>query len=240
MDRRKELYNLRKENHLCVKCGKPNDSTTVCCSNCREKINKYGRESRLFFKENGICPRCRKNRIFKNENECVECRAGHLTFYYEHRKNNDGYKNNKSIYGKEVRQQCTSQGICVMCRKNKAIPGKTKCMRCTQKYNAYFRKYYERDKITSGELTRHERVENGLCYYCGEKIDVIGKRACSKCCKEYSTHFNQEIRPANYWKNDNAMVFVSKAQREAIEMGNSKNVYHAKPYYLTSMSGGGT
>lgn len=42
----KKLYNYRRENGLCPKCGKPLDRKGFYCEECREKQTAYSRETR--------------------------------------------------------------------------------------------------------------------------------------------------------------------------------------------------
>lgn len=73
------MYYRRKEAGLCVNCGKPLDIAGVKCSKCRDRTNKDRRELISWYKENGICPICRKNNLFGNEKECIECSAKRYT-----------------------------------------------------------------------------------------------------------------------------------------------------------------
>lgn len=45
--RQKNKYYYRKENGLCTKCGKPNDTKTVYCTVCREKTNEQNRRKKI-------------------------------------------------------------------------------------------------------------------------------------------------------------------------------------------------
>lgn len=68
----KKLYNYRRENGLCPKCGKPLDRKGFYCEECREKQTAYSRETREFCKQFKICPECRKNKLAGDEKICPE------------------------------------------------------------------------------------------------------------------------------------------------------------------------
>lgn len=53
-------YEERKAQHLCVRCGKPQDGYYVFCSSCREKMKESGVIRRQQLKADGLCQWCRK------------------------------------------------------------------------------------------------------------------------------------------------------------------------------------
>lgn len=73
------MYYRRKEAGLCVNCGKPLDIAGVKCSKCHDRANKDRRELISWYKENRICPTCRKNSLFGDEKMCIECSAKRYT-----------------------------------------------------------------------------------------------------------------------------------------------------------------
>lgn len=48
----KKLYNYRRENGLCPKCGKPLDRKGFYCEECRKKQTTYSRETRFNSERN--------------------------------------------------------------------------------------------------------------------------------------------------------------------------------------------
>ena len=71
----KRLYDRRKQNGLCIDCGKPLDRDGLRCISCRSKKSENERRNKQCYKEVGICPICRKVPIGSSESSCPECRA---------------------------------------------------------------------------------------------------------------------------------------------------------------------
>lgn len=61
------LYYRRKEAGLCVNCGKILDTDGVKCKECCHKVNQGKRDTFNWYKDNGVCPICRKNNLFGDE-----------------------------------------------------------------------------------------------------------------------------------------------------------------------------
>lgn len=57
------LYYKRKEAGLCVNCGKMLDTDGVKCKECCYKVNQGKRDAFNWYKDNGVCPICRKNSL---------------------------------------------------------------------------------------------------------------------------------------------------------------------------------
>ena len=68
------FYKKRKDNGLCPRCGNALDRNGHYCSECLEKVNQYRRDNRAFYRENGICPVCGKEKLFGEEKQCILCR----------------------------------------------------------------------------------------------------------------------------------------------------------------------
>lgn len=67
-------YQYRKENGLCVFCGKTKATGgRVTCDSCREKTNKANRETREYLKRIHVCPKCGKNKLVGDKKTCPEC-----------------------------------------------------------------------------------------------------------------------------------------------------------------------
>lgn len=114
------LYERRKINGLCPRCGKELDRDGHYCKSCLDKINKYSRETRGFRVENHICTYCGKVKVPKNERICPECRAKRENY------TKPLTDEQKIRYGKRFRTQQNSlfqerkvRGICTRCGKNK-------------------------------------------------------------------------------------------------------------------------
>ena len=161
----KKLYNYRRENGLCPKCGKPLDRKGFYCEECREKQTAYSRETRELCRQFKICPECRKNKLVGDEKICPECLANKAEYRANHplsddkrRKNNEAFKQ----YSKNLYAERRKAGICVRCGKTKAVEGKAKCFICQSKDNAIHRKRTENRQNIAKKITCAIVVENLL------------------------------------------------------------------------------
>ena len=70
----KKRYARQRENGICPRCNKKLDRDGYYCIKCLNEVNEYYRESRNFYKKIGICPQCRKEKLFGDEQQCISCR----------------------------------------------------------------------------------------------------------------------------------------------------------------------
>ena len=202
-ERNYNLYHRRKDNGLCTRCGKLLDREGHYCSECLLKANKYKRESRIFYKQNGICPVCCKERLFGDEKQCISCRQK----AYDRRKpltddQKEKYSNRFKNQQKSLYRERVEKGICTRCGKRKADTGNKKCRICLDKDAEIHRK-----RTYGKKSVREHRKENHLCYYCGKKIDRNTGQICQSCwerCRQ--SGLKSSIRN-EYWENDNKIVF---------------------------------
>lgn len=172
ISRQKMLYWERKSNHLCVQCGKPNEDGKARCPECRTRHNEDARQARLFYKALGLCSECGKNRVFKNEKTCPECRANKVSSCNRTEEQKERYRaSNRKWYWR-----LSEQGICVKCGRRKAVDGKKMCGKCKSKAAARMRE--TRMKVA---IPRSERNAYGLCYVCGSSLNLDNMKICSKC-----------------------------------------------------------
>lgn len=132
----KKLYNYRRKNGLCPKCGKFLDRNGFYCEECKEKHTTYQRETRELCRRLRVCPECRKNKLTGDEKICPEClakkaeyRASHPISNKKRKENNEAFKR----YSRNLYAERKKAGICVRCGKAKAVQGKTKCLMCQSK-----------------------------------------------------------------------------------------------------------
>ena len=81
-----------------------------------------------------------------------------------------------------------SRGICVVCRKNKAVPGRVHCPYCalaqTNKLKKYFQEHPEICKRNNQKRYKLYK-ENGQCARCGYPLPEDRKRlTCQNCSEE--------------------------------------------------------
>lgn len=199
-------YRNRKNNGLCPRCGKQLDRDGHYCSECLEKIKKYKKENRDFFRKNNICTECGKEKVPNSERICPECRS---------RKNNNRKPlsdNQKLIYGQRFRdrqkslyQQRSELGICTRCGKRKSLEGRKKCGICLEKDAMQHRKSGLK-KINVREF----RKENHLCYFCGSKIDLESGNVCRRCLDNLKENGKKNGGKNEFWEQDNRLIFMRK------------------------------
>ena len=60
-----KTYYERKQKGICTKFGKNKAiEGKVMCQQCADKQKEYQNKSRQFFRENNLCVRCGKNKVF--------------------------------------------------------------------------------------------------------------------------------------------------------------------------------
>lgn len=134
------------------------------------------REERAFYKSIGLCPRCGKNKLFGDEKNCPECSAKMQAYARKYEEENrEEFRQYVNNYHKSVYQQRKEAGLCVRCGKRKPLHNEVRCGICKQKMQL---RRQER-RMKNSELTRKERLERGLCYFCGAET-VPGMKVCEK------------------------------------------------------------
>lgn len=125
------------------------------------------------YRVQGLCGNCGKEDAYTMNGHayCFECTEKKRMYYH----------NNKSHYStvaKERRERLKSEGICVMCGKNKAIPEHTLCEKCR---NIQLRRDRIRRMRAHKKITYTDAVYMGLCTQCKKEPSIKGKRLCQKC-----------------------------------------------------------
>lgn len=169
------LINKRKEQGLCLNCGKPLDRDGTYCIECRKRITDENNITRHFMQSIGICPRCQKVRLYGDEKVCPECNAYSYAKIMQARATEEGRLHYNEIHAKWARnehQRRIEQGICTRCGKREPDNGFKTCGICRNKDKEYKRGKY-------GKPDRKERYKQGLCYFCDNPIKP-GYRTCEK------------------------------------------------------------
>lgn len=188
-----ELYRRRKENGLCVRCGKLNDGEYVCCDPCREKMNTYVKETRAWLKEHRICPRCRKNRLYGDENACPECNAETYRNTMKSRQT-ERYNEMHREWSKKTHHEAIAKGICTRCRSRKADYGFKTCARCRT------RDAEKRRLRNAPKIPMKDRAELGLCYWCMEPVKP-GYKTCQRCYDRCVENSRKADRSNHIWRS---------------------------------------
>lgn len=125
-----------------------------------------------------MCHKCEKAKCAPGKKYCFDC----LDKIRElDRKAYDPEKAKKyQVRRRELYRQHIADGICVRCSKP-ATHG-IYCLECSIKVKKHNIKTAERRKQERHDrgLIPAYRIENGLCFYCGEPVDTDTK-ICSKC-----------------------------------------------------------
>lgn len=191
-------YRRLVDNRLCPKCGKPAPEGHMLCDFHRAQATERTRLDRAWYREHGICPYCRKEKLFGDEKQCISCR---LKYHYRKKPTEEQRAKRNERFREQERERYaerSAQGICTRCGKLKAVEGRKKCGICLDKAN-------NNRKRRMGINTREFRVENGLCWVCGGENDMDGKM-CSKCIANLrpNTTYDRSNHP---WKLDNNIAF---------------------------------
>lgn len=177
----KERYDYRKENGLCVKCGKEKHIPNVLCESCLEKQAKSRKEIKARFIErrisNKICVDCGKPN--DSENSKYYCKACNE-------------KRNKS--SKETYKAYQKNKVCPMCRINKLFGDEKICVECRvkdlerhEKLRKEKSEHYNNVSKISNRKLRTNRKINGLCVRCGNKLNDLRYSNCEMCRQKENT-----------------------------------------------------
>lgn len=185
-------YHERKENGLCVRCGKPNDGEYVCCSSCREKTRAYVNETRRWLLEHGICPRCRKEKLYGDERACSDCAAKSYGTVMKSRQT-ERYNEMHRDWSRRTHHEAIAKGICTRCRSRKADYGFKTCARCRTRDA-------EKRRLRSPQtIPMSDRAALGLCYWCMEPVKP-GYKTCQKCYDRCVENSKKTDRSKHIWR----------------------------------------
>lgn len=200
-DNMANMYKKRRDEGVCVKCGKELDRQGVYCSKCLVKISKEHKDMRQWYQSNGICPVCKKEKLFGDEKECPVCAAKKYEITMRSRKKHgtEHYNSNHAEWQKKKYHERIKLGICARCGKRKADYGYKTCGICRMKGR--------KSKLRSSK--KEEWRENGLCVFCGEPVKENFK-VCEK-------HYNMCIEKLNNQKTILAREQFKERMKKAYE-----------------------
>lgn len=208
----KELYKYRKENGICVYCGKLREEdrkNRVACASCNNKQVEYTNETRRFRTSYGICPRCGKNKLFGSERNCPECRAIHANRAENYRKKNKDKisKNNKLSYIKRTNFY-RENGLCTKCG-SKVLDNFKLCFRCREQA----RLYKQKESIKKNKMDFTIRIDKGICLFCNNpvkdkyKVCDVHYEDCLKKLNDCKDK-RMEALQNSYWKKDEEVRYA--------------------------------
>jgi len=179
--RRREADKLRreerKENHICIRCGKNPTTDKSMCDDCRDKMATYRNETRKFNKEHNICTMCRHEIVYDGFSTCEMCREKQKEYsakFYskETEVKRKERKRKQAEYMRDKRAKRKEQGVCVECGKKLCANSQ---IHCIEHYIA------NKNNYTPVEIPREQRVGYGLCYTCGNEIENTQYKLCNCC-----------------------------------------------------------
>lgn len=152
------------------------------------------RDEYLFFKEQGICTHCRKNKAESGKTLCLECLIQNRT--YKKKYNPDKQR----LIDKKKREERKAMGLCVNCGRRPQYHG----LLCSHCYTTVLK----RKQKKKSRLLRSELPSYGICYICCTNPVLDGKKVCESC---YQTRLNS-IQKICYLSKDekNAANFVNR------------------------------
>lgn len=100
-------------------------------------------ESYLWYKEGGICPRCKKAWAAPGRVYCEICTRKNKCSKEKH--DPGGVK--RKAYNANRKARLKAQGICIDCGKRPVVEGKGKCAACQARQNEVNRIYRMRQRI---------------------------------------------------------------------------------------------
>lgn len=132
-----------------------------------QRNKAYHKDRYHYLKDNGLCVICGSTPAEKGKVMCMACRLGHND-YQRSTGTSEAEKANHREYQKRKYIEYKEMGICVICHKNKAVEGKTRCRLCQEK------------EISRRKLKYKPKYKpEGICYYCSEPV-AHGYKICQK------------------------------------------------------------
>jgi len=155
-----------------------------------------------WYKSIGICVICHKVKAEPGHTQCLACMMARREKGDTHSKES---KERHKEYLKKRRRENLKKGICVVCGKHKAMPGKTYCEFCKAKS----RLREEKKRRELGIMPRAIMGTGNFCYFCGKPTN--GKKICAECyekCKNKMLYARSFKREKNYFEKQCKNNFV--------------------------------
>ena len=181
-DTRKTLYERRKEEGLCTKCGKIAYKNLTMCITCKNKASVANKKRYEKMKASGELQRRRAEKIenkicfqcgSKVDSEKVLCEICNNKHNQRRRKDREFYRENH---------------ICPICTINPLFGTEGTCPECRAKNTEAKAKYREEHKEEHLKYQRHYQKQNyaknkelGICTKCGKRKADEGLFTCSLC-----------------------------------------------------------
>lgn len=143
----------------------------------KEKKRKENHDSWYWYKEHGICPCCRKENSAPGRTRCYKCidilrEGSHKNRKKPTREQLDDKKEKSKI----AYQKLKENGICVNCRKRKALKGQVLCNECRMRRN----KKSAEIRHKNGEIPISILFDGYRCCVCGSENTYKNFKLCKK------------------------------------------------------------
>ena len=183
-----DLYAKRREERLCLWCGKPLDREGVLCRACADKDKERSKANKEYYLQIGICPLCRKRKVDVGYKSCLACRE---KISLKNKENRQDPEKRAQILerAKEKRQKRIDSGLCTICGKNKPENGYRTCEACRKKHRRYRKIFITKYQLSDRALWK----DQGKCARCGADEQYNGFSLCRKC-YEQSTEALERAR----------------------------------------------
>ena len=205
----RELYQKRREEKLCLWCGKPLDREGALCQSCVEKSRQRTKAYKEYYLNMGICPYCRKRKLTPGYKSCLHCREKNALMRLG--KKDPEQARQRSIYRKSKRIERAEQGF------------KT-CPECLRKQKKYRHIYVSKYQLSDRALW----VSQGRCERCGSYDLQEG----TKLCKEHYKQVCEALEKGREVSLGNKAA--ARAAQEAAELQKSHELMiQFKPRTMT-------
>ena len=101
---------------------------TAVSREAKANKSKYDHESREWYKDHGICPRCKKRFNKPGRVHCEVC----LAEMVRSKNRRDPGGENRKVYDQDRRARLKAKGLCPVCGKRKPAEGRVECAICRQ------------------------------------------------------------------------------------------------------------
>jgi len=116
----------------------------------------------LFYKKHGYCVNCHHNPAEPGKTLCLECLMDKRARDRERVRSRESLDLHKA-YCARRREKARAAGLCIMCCKRSAAPGKSCCEHCL----ALSRERQRSKRAQAGLNQRSLMGKDGTCYFCG-------------------------------------------------------------------------
>jgi predicted amidophosphoribosyltransferase len=110
--------------------------------------SKSDKESYRWYREHGICPRCKKRFNKPGRVHCEVC----LAKMVRSKNKRDPGGENRKVYDQDRRARLKAKGLCPVCGKRKPAEGRIECAICRQnKWDSQRKFYIHKRTLEEGE-----------------------------------------------------------------------------------------